>query len=1026
LPVLPPTVHERLARCGTHVYVSGLITDADVVLTINGFDHHHVATGASHTFVVPSLSDGASVRAKQDDGSGFSNDSPNIIVEEVDLPPVAAPQLPGQVGWCSHCVLVTGCVPGCEVELLQGGTTVGTATANRGGAVCMGVKLGRRDEQKSGVLSGRMIVCGQPGGLASTPIVNDPPLAKPVVGGPLYGCQRIVPLSQLQQGNRVRLETGTGTNLGAFCTCWNAVNVRVLHELVVGEKVRAQPFWDGDLCKENGPWSEWGDVVAPDEGITPVLLPALIETDQLIRVDNQIPGAELRVLIRDSETSPEVEFGPRPANESGDLEVALAEPLKANQQVSVIQELCGHKEQSEWLTVVPLPPVVLAPVVLPPLYACAGRIQVSNLHPGATVRVFQDGFPVGIGWSGMSSSLSIAANPGLVAGKQVHAVQWVGDMESLPSAPPVIVQSLTDLHPPRILEPVAFGESRVWVSGVSPGARVSIRSAGVLLGEAFASESIVSVPVNSVTGTVTATTSLCEHSRESDPVQPITCPCAAGPFEASGSEERSYTPDFHVSPNADGGDFDHPITGRLYYPADSAGNYHKDAFGLPLVVVAHGYWPPGENSYLGYGYLGHHLARWGMLVYSINLDTVNNLTSIEQTQQISRGEIILEAIRRIQSDPDLERRLNNERIGIVGHSMAGEGVAVAQDLNHGSSSPLSIRGVVSIAPTHYKPAISLKGAKYLQLYGSKDQLLGNRSLVTGPNADARFGGFRIYDRAARPKTHFWIYDARHNGFNTEWFNGLNVAEGHLVDITLDLDDHRRIAICLINAFFLDALKDQSEYAGYLEGIILPRPVRGYDIFTQHHDLAPGVVDDYGDADDQLSFAEESPVDKMKNRALGEAKAEGLGLGVWDDVEHVPLDHSVHDTRSLELSWTATDVSYRSDTGGLALSPSHSLSLRVSQFFEDAANNPMGEDLDFFVALSDGTEVAVVRLGLVASVPYPDAAAEILTVLRTGRLPLDAFKAVNPALDLGSIQDVRLLFMARGSGHVLVDDLEFVA
>ena len=46
------------------------------------------------------------------------------------------------------------------------------------------------------------------------------------------------------------------------------------------------------------------------------------------------------------------------------------------------------------------------------------------------------------------------------------------------------------------------------------------------------------------------------------------------------------------------------------------------------------------------------------------------------------------------------------------------------------------------------------------------------------------------------------------------------------------------------------------------------------------------------------------------------------------------------------------------------------------------------------------------------------------MMRTVRLPLDAFQAVNPALNLGDIRSVTLRFMARPSGHLLVDDFEF--
>ncbi len=96
--------------------------------------------------------------------------------------------------------------------------------------------------------------------------------------------------------------------------------------------------------------------------------------------------------------------------------------------------------------------------------------------------------------------------------------------------------------------------------------------------------------------------------------------------------------------------------------------------------------------------------------------------------------------------------------------------------------------------------------------------------------------------------------------------------------------------------------------------------------------------------------------------------------MWEEVQHLTLDHSVHETLGLEISWQEADVIYRNDTGGVALSLTQALSLRVAQSSEDTATNSVGQDLDFFVVLADGAQAAIVCLGLVGAVPCPDAAA----------------------------------------------------
>lgn len=61
----------------------------------------------------------------------------------------------------------------------------------------------------------------------------------------------------------------------------------------------------------------------------------------------------------------------------------------------------------------------------------------------------------------------------------------------------------------------------------------------------------------------------------------------------------------------------------------------------------------------------------------------------------------------------------------------------------------------------------------------------------------------------------------------------------------------------------------------------------------------------------------------------------------------------------------------------------------------------------------------------AVAPYPDSFRDPLSVLHTGRLPLDAFTVLDPALDLGAIRHVRILTAAKGIGHLLLDDIEFI-
>jgi hypothetical protein len=1012
---LVPTVHERLARCGLRVFVDGLVSGADVVLSIDGVDIMQTATGGGLTFVTPSLAPLAVVRAKQDSGAGFTPWSPDVIVEDAVSPPVTTPVLPDDVGACSQCVLVTNMVPGCDVELRVGQDIVGRGTANSNGETCVGVDLRKLKGERGPTLLARMIVCGAAGPDGGRVISSELPLPTPQIIGPLFGCQSVVRVRNLRRGARCRFESDRPDDLGSICSCWTAVNVFVIRPLITNERVRAQAYWDARPCDDKGDPSDWELVVPPDDRIKPIVREALIDGDQIIRVENQIANASLMIKIAPDAAQPAVEFGPRPA--STFQEIALNDRLVEGNVVSVVQTLCGVSRESDPVVVQPRPPVVDAPVIIPPLFACARAVQVSNLHPGALVRLFMDGIPIGLAWAGDANSIAVGASPLLVAGGKVTATQQVGAVLG-PESAPVQVQEVRDVRTPRILEPVAFGDTQVWLSGITPGSHVVVRSGGTIIGAADTTEPIARVTVTPVTAPISVTAELCATVSNASTAVPIESPCNIRTTSVDEAFRGFGT--FHVPPVLDGGDFDIDIEGQLYFPSTGGGTIDPDARNLPLVVIAHGYWTTGVESYRGYDYLAQHLVRWGMLVYSLNMDTVNmrSSASATSTQQYSRGEVILETINRLLADSDLGRRINRERIGLIGHSMGGEGVVVAQLLNESQGRGFGITGVVSIAPTHWRPEVVLRHTKYMQILGSFDQLT---SAMTGTDAAAVFSGFRIYDRAWRPKTHFWAYGLRHNPFNRIWVQTGDTFEEGIADLARPPQDHERAATCLINAFFQDALRDRAAYAGYMEGTILPGGIADLEIHTQHSKEPRTVLDNFGDADDQAPLAGEA-LDRTTNRR-GQAISADASVVPFDDIEHTGVANSPHNTKGVELGWNTVAAFYSSVAAGIGGAATEVMALRIGQFWRDDTLNPVATNADAFVTLSDGAREATVRLGAVAAIPYPDAARTVLCPMRTIRLPLDAFQAVTPGFDVGAIQSVTLRFTARPSGHVLADDLE---
>lgn len=1033
MAALTPTVHERVARCGTRVPVTGLISGARVELSVDGVTFTHVATGGGHAFAVPALAAGAVLTATQDDGSGATPPSPPVIVEDAAVPPTAAPLFPSEVGSCGQCIHFAGLVPGCDVEVMQAGKVIGTGIANRHGQACVAVQLAGSPQDPGPGLTARAIVCGSPGPSSAVSPQPEAPLPAPGIGSPLFGCQRVVPVHGLRRGAKTRLETDTGTYLGWICNCWTDVDVTVLHPLVPGERVHAQQFWDGDSCSTAGAHSGWVDVVPPDERIRPEVEEALVAGDRMIRVTNQIVGADLVVLLRDGPAGAVQRFGPRPASQ--EPEVALNAALVAGQQVAAEQHLCGHLEVSDWVTVLPAPAVVPAPVVLPPLYACGGAVRVSGLHPGAVVRIFQDGIPAGLGWAGMASSIAVTAAPALTAGAVVTARQWVGGVPGPPSDPVTVQRAPRVLPEPRIVGPVARGDTTVLVSGVIPGALVSVHSAGALIGEGFGDESLTTITISPAPGVLEPRVRLCTRTRTGHPVEAVEYPGDARADRSFGVRDLDFgtvaVPAHATSEGTTDGGFDHPIRGRLYHPVGADGRFPSFLRRRPIVVIAHGmhYFDEQDQSHLGYAYLAEHLARWGMFVFSLDLAEVNRMTSTAGTQQWSRGEIVLSALDKLFSTGILAKFLDRDRVGLIGHSMGGEGVVVAQVLNGSRATPYGIRGVVSLAPTHWRPDVTLTGTTYLQIHGSFDHLLHSPGAVLGP--EPIWNGFRIYDRAWRARSFVWAYGALHNGWNPNWWNSTTTGQGPVPPGALTLEEHGEIARCFVNAFFQNALFGRSDYEGYLQGLVMPRSVADHEIYLLHRSPGTMVIDDFGDADAQVGTPEETPIDRATNRAGGPAQAAGGGLDRWEDTEHVAVHpRSVHDTRSTDIAWSQPDTEYTTTFPPVALGAADVVTLQIAQHYDENAgnpvttHNPVGFDLDLVVTVGDGAQTAAVRLGSAGLAPYPAPSSETWMVFRTVRLPMDAFTAVNTALDLGGVRSLTLRMALRPTGRILVDDLEF--
>jgi hypothetical protein len=133
-----------------------------------------------------------------------------------------------------------------------------------------------------------------------------------------------------------------------------------------------------------------------------------------------------------------------------------------------------------------------------------------------------------------------------------------------------------------------------------------------------------------------------------------------------------------------------PIKGWVRYPEKAlASPAEKDRF--PVILFLHGQHAARDPSYKGYDYLAESLARHGYVVFSIDGNEINGDADGDRSSQ-SRAQLVLATLDVLRDIDDfgqigrdgkpgaldpLKGKIDLSRIGIMGHSRGGQGIANA-------------------------------------------------------------------------------------------------------------------------------------------------------------------------------------------------------------------------------------------------------------------------------------------------------------------------------------------------------------
>jgi dienelactone hydrolase len=505
-----------------------------------------------------------------------------------------------------------------------------------------------------------------------------------------------------------------------------------------------------------------------------------------------------------------------------------------------------------------------------------------------------------------------------------------------------------------------------------------------------------------------------------------------------------------------------PLQGRVWYP-EGEGPF-------PILLMVHGNHLAEDFSDPGYEYLGRLFASRGSIAVSVDENflnsTVSDLLAFPDDglseENDARGWLLLEHLRqwrewnRTPGNP-FERRVDLERVGLVGHSRGGEAVAVAGAFNRLPFYPddarvafdygFGIRGVAAIAPVdgQYKPAgafTRLSNVSYFVLHGSHD---GDMQSFHGARV---FERVRFTDGADHFKAGLYVHRANHGQFNTTWGRGDSGGLGNRflnLQPILPKEDQERVARVFLSAFVEASVRGETGYrllfrdhrrgAAWLPGVVC---------LQQYEDSATRVLADY-----------EEDIDLTTGTARG-ARLRAENLADWKERE-AALKWGSLDTRAVWLGWDqekAKATPYYAlllPEPGAEAAPDRVLAFHLADAKQDPSP-PLDEEkpgkdpkdaakgdetpkpIDLTVEVEDaGGRTARLPLGrfrllqpqVEAQVPkaaWLTAEKRSELVFDAFEIPLAAFREATPGLDPSRLRAVRLLFDRTEKGVIVLDDL----
>ena len=398
---------------------------------------------------------------------------------------VRAPRWEGHLHVCAGCVRLAGVIPGALVTVRDSSRGLRA----EGQSVDTVVRMRLNEPIMPGErLYARQTACGidSPGPDRESPEPTQPlaDLPAPEILDPLVACGRRVHIGNILEGATVSLERSIGPDREFCSTIPNPYrDYSEADQLEARETVTARQYMRAcDL--HSGP-SEERIVDGPSAVSAPEIEESLCAGSTRLQVSNLQPYATVYIHYS-SESEPYRISAPSAATEF------LIPPLKEDDVISVVQELCGGQAESNEGIVVSCTGPEAPQIELP--YECASVVYVTKVMPGARVRIYSDDYGepgflerllgcIGEETVPRDKDYVFVSAPTLIALDMLVAVQTVAGAD-IPSIPQ-FVRLFDGSVPTPVVRAVLETDRVVTVENVLPQAVVEVYVQGDFRGSAI-------------------------------------------------------------------------------------------------------------------------------------------------------------------------------------------------------------------------------------------------------------------------------------------------------------------------------------------------------------------------------------------------------------------------------------------------------------------------------------------------------------------------------------------------------------